>query len=43
MECKLKKEFPEKLFKVELLYDEDVGDCGLTFYQTKCHAYQMHL
>ncbi len=32
---KLKKEFPDKNFVVEYVYDKEYGDCGLTFYQKK--------
>jgi hypothetical protein len=32
---KLKKEFPDKIFVVEYVYDKEYGDCGLTFYQKK--------
>jgi len=34
-EAKLKSYFPEKKFTVKYLCDEEVGDYGLTFYQTK--------
>lgn len=30
---KLKVDFPDKIFVVEYLFDDDVGDCGVTFYQ----------
>ena len=30
---KMKKEFPDKSFVVEYVYDKEYGDCGLTFYQ----------
>ena len=32
---KLKKDFPDKNFVVEYVYDKEYGDCGLTFYQKK--------
>ncbi len=31
---KLKKYFPDMIFTVECLWNEEYGDCGLTFYQT---------
>jgi len=34
-EAKLKRDFPEMKFTVKYLCDEEVGDYGLTFYQTK--------
>lgn len=34
-QIKLKKDFPDKSFVVEYVYDEEYGDCGLTFYQKK--------
>jgi hypothetical protein len=30
---KLKRDFPDKNFTVQYIYDEEYGDCGLTFYQ----------
>jgi hypothetical protein len=32
--AKLKKEFPDMNFAIECLWNEEYGDCGLTFYQT---------
>lgn len=34
-EAKLKKDFPDKSFVVEYIYDREYGDCGLTFHQKK--------
>jgi len=34
-EAKLQRDFPEIKFTVKYLCDEEVGDYGLTFYQTK--------
>lgn len=34
-QSKLKKEFPDKSFVVEYVYDKEYGDCGLTFHQKK--------
>lgn len=34
-QAKLKKEFPDKSFVVEYVYDKEYGDCGLTFHQKK--------
>lgn len=34
-EVKLKKDFPDKDFVVQYIYDKEYGDCGLTFYQKK--------
>jgi hypothetical protein len=33
-EVKLKKDFPNMTFTVECVWNEEYGDCGLTFYQT---------
>jgi hypothetical protein len=33
-EVKLKKNFPDMAFTIECLWNEEYGDCGLTFYQT---------
>lgn len=34
-QTKLKKDFPDKNFTVEYVFDREQGDCGLTFYQNK--------
>jgi len=34
-EAKLKRDFPNIRFTVEYLWDQEYGDYGLTFYQTK--------
>lgn len=32
---KLKKDFPDKIFVVQYIYDKEYGDYGLTFYQKR--------
>lgn len=35
---KLQNEYPDKNFVIECVFDEEFGDCGLTFYQKKFGA-----